>query len=229
MKRNRLRIQEKSMLALVGYAVAEKEAVAAFMARFWDLDRGAIYTAGLPIQEVDQPRFCRQIAEVFHKVELYNDTIYNNIKIARPDASPHEIIEAADQAQVLNFAWELPKGMETRIGLGEYTLSQGEKQCLSIARALLSDAPIVLLDEVLASPKPERESAMQQAILHLQRTKTVVVVAQRLTTIQHADQILVVANDGIAEAGKHAQLMAQDGPYRKIWDIQQQYCGWAVH
>lgn len=160
---------------------------------------------------------------------LFDDTIYNNIRIGKPDASRNEILEAAEKAQVMDFVREFPEGMDTLVGESGSKLSGGQKQRVSIARALLKDAPIVLLDEATASLDPENEVYIQAAIQELVRSKTVVVIAHKLATIKNARQIIVLENGMTAERGTHSELLEQNGIYRNLWNIQQQSGGWKVN
>ena len=221
-------IPEKSMLALVGHSGSGKSTIASLIARFWDVNSGKIEIGGIPIKDIPQEHFYQLISEVFQEVYLFDDSIYNNIKIGNPEANETQIIEAAEKAQVLSFAWELPKGMHTRVGEGGNKLSGGQKQRISIARALLKDAPIVLLDEATASLDPENEIFIQKAIQELVKSKTVVVIAHKLATIMRADKILVLENGEITERGTHSELLNKNGIYRKMWDIQQKSNGWKV-
>lgn len=221
-------VPEKSMLALVGHSGSGKTTIASLIARFWDVNSGSIKIGGVDIRNINQDKFYGFISEVFQEVYLFDDTIYNNIKIGKPNATKEEIIEAADKAQVLSFAWEFPDGMDTLVGEGGSKLSGGQKQRISIARALLKDAPIVLLDEATASLDPENEIYIQQAIQELVKSKTVVVIAHKLATIQKANQILVLENGKIAENGTHTVLLNRNGIYHRMWDIQQKYGGWKV-
>lgn len=221
-------IPENSMLALVGHSGSGKTTIAALIARFWDVNSGNIKIGGVDIRNINQDRFYGLISEVFQEVYLFDDTIYNNIKIGKPNATEDEIIEAADKAQVLSFAWEFPDGMHTMVGEGGSKLSGGQKQRVSIARALLKDAPIVLLDEATASLDPENEIYIQQAIQELVKSKTVVVIAHKLSTIQKADQILVLNEGRIVEQGNHQFLLNKKGTYFKMWDVQQKSNGWKV-
>lgn len=221
-------VPEKSMLALVGHSGSGKTTIASLIARFWDVNSGSIKIGGVDIRNINQDKFYGFISEVFQEVYLFDDTIYNNIKIGKPNATKEEIIEAADKAQVLSFAWEFPDGMDTLVGEGGSKLSGGQKQRISIARALLKDAPIVLLDEATASLDPENEIYIQQAIQELVKSKTVVVIAHKLATIQKANQILVLENGKIAENGTHTVLLNRNGIYHRMWDIQQKSGGWKV-
>lgn len=219
-------VPQKSMLALVGHSGSGKSTIASLIARFWDVNNGQIRIGGKDIREIDQSQFYGMISEVFQEVYLFDDTIFNNIRIGRPDATDVEIIEAADKAQVLEFAWELPKGMHTRVGEGGGKLSGGQKQRISIARALLKDAPIVLLDEATASLDPENEVYIQQAIQELVKEKTVIVIAHKLATIRQADQILVLNKGRIVERGRHNELLGLHGFYERMWTVQQKVSGW---
>jgi ATP-binding cassette subfamily B protein IrtB len=221
-------VPEKSMLALVGHSGSGKTTIASLIARFWDVDSGSIKIGGVDIRHINQDKFYELISEVFQEVYLFDDTIYNNIKIGKPYATKEEIFAAASKAQVLSFVDDLPDGIQTTVGEGGSKLSGGQKQRISIARALLKDAPIVLLDEATASLDPENEIYIQQAIQELVKSKTVVVVAHKLATIQKADQILVLSEGKIAERGTHPQLLAQQGIYHTMWTIQQKANGWKV-
>jgi len=221
-------VPENSMLALVGHSGSGKTTIASLIARFWDVNSGQIKIGGVDIRHINQDQFYSLISEVFQEVYLFDDTIYNNIKIGKPDATKEEIIEAADKAQVLSFTWDFPEGMDTFVGEGGNKLSGGQKQRVSIARALLKDAPIVLLDEATASLDPENEIYIQQAIQELVKSKTVVVIAHKLATIQKANQIIVLEEGKMAENGTHQELLNKNGIYRKMWDIQQKSGGWKI-
>ena len=165
---------------------------------------------------------------VFQKVYLFHDTIENNIRFGNPDATQEEIIDAAKKARCHDFIMTLPNGYQTVIGEGGSTLSGGEKQRISIARAILKNANIVILDEATASIDPENEHLIQQAISELTIGKTVIVIAHRLATIEHADQILVVDNGQIVQKGTHNQLIHQEGIYKRFINIREQTEGWSI-
>lgn len=222
-------VAEKSMTALVGHSGSGKTTIASLIARFWDVNSGSIKIGGVDIRNIDQREFYTLISEVFQDVYLFDDTIYNNIKLGNPAATREQIITAADKAQVSDFVQEFPEGMDTTVGEGGSKLSGGQKQRISIARALLKDAPIILLDEATASLDPENEIYIQQAILELVKSKTVVVIAHKLSTIQRANQIIVLKEGKIAEKGTHSELLDKKGIYRSMWDIQQQANGWKVN
>ena len=221
-------IPEHSMVALVGHSGSGKTTIASLIARFWDVTKGCITIGGVDIRHIPPDRFYGLISEVFQEVYLFDDTIYNNIKIGNPQATEAQIIAAAERAQVLSFAQELPQGMHTPVGEGGNRLSGGEKQRISIARALLKDAPIILLDEATASLDPENEIYIQQAIEELVKDKTVVVIAHKLSTIKHADKILVLEDGKLAQAGTHDELLAQKGLYERLWTLQQTSNGWKL-
>ncbi len=170
----------------------------------------------------------RNISMVFQKVYLFHDTIENNIRFGNPSATQEEIIEAAKKARCHDFIMDLPDGYETVIGEGGSTLSGGEKQRISIARAILKNANIVILDEATASIDPENEHLIQQAISELTIGKTVIVIAHRLATIEHADQILVVDKGQVVQKGTHQQLVQQEGLYRRFITIREQAEGWSI-
>ena len=165
---------------------------------------------------------------VFQKVYLFHDSIENNIRFGNPSATQEEIEAAAKKACCHDFIMQLPNGYQTIIGEGGSTLSGGEKQRISIARAILKNAPIVILDEATASIDPENEHLIQQAISELTASKTVIVIAHRLATIEHADQILVVDQGKIIQKGKHSELIAQNGLYQKFINIREQAEGWSI-
>lgn len=222
------KVPEKSMLALVGPSGSGKTTITALIARFWDVDAGKVSIGGVDVREMEPTTVYSLISEVFQDVYLFDDTIYNNIQFGRMGASEEEVVAAAELAQVLDFAWELPGGLQSKVGENGNRLSGGQKQRISIARALLKNAPIVLLDEATASLDPENEIYIQEAIQQLVKDKTVIVVAHKLATIRNADQILVLETGKIVEQGTHMQLMDKPGLYRRLWEIQQQSGGWKI-
>ena len=217
---------EKSITALVGPSGSGKTTITNLIARFWDVDSGDIIIGGTNIKNMMTEHLLSYISMVFQDVYLFHDTIYNNIKIGKNDATREEIISAAKSAQCHEFIEKLEIGYETMVGEGGSTLSGGEKQRISIARAILKDAPIVLLDEATASLDPENELLIQNAISELVKSKALIVIAHRLGTIVHADRIFVIDNGRIIERGKHAELISADGMYSRMWDKQQQARGW---
>ena len=165
---------------------------------------------------------------VFQRVYLFEDTIYNNMLMGRSDATEQDVIEAAKKARCYDFIMKLPDGFQTMVGEGGATLSGGEKQRISIARCILKDAPIVVLDEATASVDVDNESYIQEAISELVKGKTLLVIAHRLNTIQAADQILVITDGRISQRGKHTELMQQSGPYCNLVNIRNQSAGWEL-
>lgn len=222
------KVPQHSMLALVGHSGSGKTTIASLIARFWDVNQGAIKIGGIDIRDINSDYFYSLISEVFQDVYLFDDTIYNNIKMNNDNVTEQDIIEAATKAMVMEFVQDLPLGLHTPVGEGGNKLSGGQKQRVSIARALLRKAPIVLLDEATASLDPENEIYIQQAIQELVVSKTVIVIAHKLTTIQNADQIIVLNKGQIAEQGTHLSLLNKKGKYANMWNIQQQSGGWKV-
>lgn len=221
-------IEPNTITALVGPSGSGKSTVTRLLARFWDIDSGSIRIGGREIKEINPESLLGDISMVFQDVYLFQDTIGNNIRIGNRDATQAEIEEAAKRACCHEFISRLPQGYDTPVGEGGSTLSGGEKQRISIARALLKDASIVLLDEATASLDPENESAVQQAINELVANKTVILIAHRLKTIQHADKILVLDQGQLAEEGTHAELLEKQGLYANLWHLQQNTDGWRV-
>lgn len=216
----------RTMTALVGPSGGGKSTIANLLARFWDVDTGCVKIRGVDIRDVPLAELMDQISMVFQRVYLFQDTIYNNIAMGRPDASEKEIIQAAKKARCYDFVTALPDGFQTIVGEGGVTLSGGERQRIAIARCILKDAPIVILDEVTASVDVDNERYIQEAISELVRGKTLLVIAHRLHTIRDADQILVVAGGRIAQRGDHASLSDQPGIYQ---DFVQKRSGGSRH
>lgn len=221
-------IQPNTITALVGPSGSGKSTVTRLIARFWDVQQGTITIGGMPVHKADPEFLLKQMSMVFQDVYLFQDTIGNNIRIGKMDATEAEIEEAARRACCHEFISQLPQGYATPVGEGGSTLSGGEKQRISIARALLKDAPIVLLDEATASLDPENETAVQQAINELVKSKTVILIAHRLKTIQHADKIIVLDQGRLAEEGTHSELVEKSGLYARLWGLQQEVDGWRV-
>ena len=221
-------IPEKTSTAIVGPSGSGKTTICSLLARFYDPQRGAIRVGGHDLREFTCDSLLSNISTVFPNVYLFHDTIRANILFGKPDATEEEMIKAAKKARCHDFIMALPDGYDTVVGEGGGTLSGGEKQRISIARAILKNAPIVILDEATASIDPENEHLIQQAISELTRGKTIITLAHRLATIQNADQILVVADGRIAEHGTHAELVQQDGLYRRFTAIREQAEGWRI-
>ncbi len=209
-----------SMTALVGPSGGGKSTIASLLARFWDVKNGRILVRGEDIRNVSLGSLMDNISMVFQRVYLFQDTVYNNIAIGRPDAAREEVEEAAKKARCYDFIMQLPEGFDTVIGEGGASLSGGEKQRISIARCILKDAPIVILDEATASVDADNERAIQEAISELCKNKTLLVIAHRLKTIKDADQILVISGGEIVERGDHASLMAKNGTYAHMVSLQ---------
>jgi ATP-binding cassette subfamily B protein len=209
-------VPKDSMTALVGPSGSGKTTIANLLPRFWDVQKGSVLLRGTDIRSVPLAKLLDNISMVFQRVYLFQDTVYNNIAIGRMDATREEVEEAARKARCYDFIMALPQGFDTVIGEGGASLSGGEQQRISIARCILKDAPIVILDEATASVDADNESHIQAAISELVRGKTLLVIAHRLNTVQNADQILVVENGCIAERGSHDALMAADGLYHTM-------------
>ncbi len=214
------KMKSGEMTALVGPSGGGKSTVASLLARFWDVRTGAVKVRGVDIRENALGDLMDHISMVFQRVYLFQDTVYNNISIGRPEATREEVEEAAKKARCYDFIMQLPNGFDTVIGEGGASLSGGEKQRISIARCILKDAPIVILDEATASVDADNERAIQEAISELCRDKTLLVIAHRLKTIRSADQILVIKEGRIVEQGDHGTLMEQNGTYAHMVSLQ---------
>ncbi|WP_408647323.1 ABC transporter ATP-binding protein [[Clostridium] hylemonae] len=221
-------IPQGSTTAIVGPSGSGKTTICNLISRFYDVDSGKVLVGGENVRDMTCDSLLRNISMVFQKVYLFHDTIENNIRFGNPNASQDEVIAAAKKARCHDFIMSLPDGYHTVIGEGGSTLSGGEKQRVSIARAILKNADIVILDEATASIDPENEHLIQQAISELTIGKTVIVIAHRLATIEHADQILVVDSGQIVQKGTHSQLIKQEGIYRKFINIREQAEGWSI-
>ena len=215
-----------TMTALVGPSGSGKSTIASLLTRFWDVKSGEILLRGTDIRKIPLAALMDNISMVFQRVYLFQDTVYNNIALGRPDASREEIIEAAKKARCYDFIMELPDGFDTVIGEGGASLSGGQAQRLSIARCILKDSPIVILDEATASVDADNESYIQQAISELCKGKTLLVIAHRLNTIAGADNIMVIKDGQIAESGNHESLMQRDGIYRSMVTKRAVSTGW---
>ena len=221
-------IPERKFAALVGASGSGKTTIARLLARFWDIKSGEIKLGGVPITGMTQEHLLSKISMVFQDVYLFKDTIEENIRLGKPDATHEEIIAAAKAAACHDFIMSLPEGYDTMVGEGGSTLSGGEKQRISIARAILSDAPIVFLDEATASLDPENEVLIQRAIDELVKNKTVLVIAHRLQSVMNADDIIVLDGGRIAEQGTHTQLLTKGGRYAALWENQQRAGSWKL-
>lgn len=221
-------IPANGITALVGPSGSGKSTVSRLIARFWDVTGGKVSVGGVDVQTVDPEHLMGYMSFVFQDVVLFNDTVYNNIRIGNMDATYDQVIAAAKAARCDEFVERMPDGYDTLLGENGSTLSGGERQRLSIARALLKDAPIVMLDEATASLDPESEAYIQQAISRLIYGKTVIVIAHRLRTIKNADKIIVLDHGQVTEEGTHDQLLGKSGLYHKLYTIQQESLGWSV-
>ncbi|MGD1896976.1 MAG: ABC transporter ATP-binding protein [Phormidesmis sp.] len=217
-----------SVTALVGPSGSGKTTITNLIARFWDVDKGIITLGNTDIRQIDTNTLLSQMTMVFQDVYLFNDTIFNNIRFGKQSATEAEVIAAAKAAQCHTFNTQLPQGYQTIVGEGGATLSGGEKQRISIARAVLKNAPIVLLDETTASIDPENERLIQQAIQALSAQKTLIIIAHRLQTIAAADQILVLDDGRIVEQGTHTSLIAQSGTYARLWEVKSRSQTWKL-
>ena len=220
--------KQGEITALVGHSGCGKSTIARLAARFWDASSGTVSIGGVDVSTVDPETLLSAFSIVFQDVVLFNDTIYNNILIGNRNATREQVLAAAKAAQCDSFIEKLTKGYDTEIGENGYTLSGGERQRLSIARALLKDAPIILLDEATAALDPENETLIQHAIGTLIKGKTVIVIAHRLRTVENADKIIVLNKGTIAETGTHAELMAKGGIYREMYRLQRECEQWSA-
>ena len=223
-----LKIPEYSVTAIVGPSGSGKSTICNLIARFYDADSGSVRVGGHDVKEFTCDSLLSNISMVFQNVYLFHDTVRNNICFGKPDATEAEMVEAAKKACCHDFIMALPEGYDTVIGEGGGSLSGGEKQRISIARAILKDAPIIILDEATASVDPENEHLIQAAISELTKGKTIVTIAHRLATIEQADQILVVDDGQIVQRGTHTELVAVPGKYKDFVDIRSQSEGWKI-
>ncbi|MDR2295176.1 MAG: ABC transporter ATP-binding protein/permease [Clostridiales Family XIII bacterium] len=223
-----LTIPQNGVTALVGPSGGGKTTISRLIARFWDVKSGTIKIGGRDIREIDPECLMRYMSFVFQDVVLFNDTVMNNIRIGKQDATDAEIYEAARMARCDGFIRALPAGYDTIIGENGSTLSGGERQRISIARALLKNAPIVLLDEATASLDPENETEIQAAISALVKGRTVIVIAHRLRTVLGADKIAVLADGRLVEEGKSDELIARGGLFARLYAIQRESLGWSA-
>ncbi len=221
-------LKENTMTALVGPSGSGKSTIANLLARFWDVKSGSITMKGVDIRDLSIEELMGQISMVFQNVYLFQDTIYNNILMGRSEATEKEVYEAAKKARCYDFIMAMPEGFNTMIGEGGATLSGGEKQRISIARCILKDAPIVILDEATASVDSDNESYIQEAIDELVRDKILLVIAHRLHTIKNADQILVLNDGKVEEAGRHEELIEMNGLYATLVQQRQYQKDWLM-
>jgi len=220
--------RQGKVTALVGPSGAGKSTIASLLPRFWDVQKGAIRIGGVDVREMAGEELMNTVAFVFQETFLFYDSVYENIAIGNPSATRDEVYAAARAAQCHSFITQLPKGYDTLIGEGGVFLSGGEEQRIAVARAILKDAPILVLDEATAFADPENEYEMQLALKELAKGKTVIIIAHRLSTIKDADQIIVLDAGRIAERGKHEVLLEQAGLYAAMWTAYTQAIDWRI-
>ena len=221
-------VRPGQVTALVGPSGGGKTTAASLIPRFWDADSGAVSIGGVNVKEMNTEDLMKQTAFVFQDTRLFKESLLENIRAARPDASREEVLSAAHAAQCDDILEKLPQGLDTVVGAGGVYLSGGEQQRIALARAILKDAPIVVLDEATAFADPENEHQIQKAFEALIRNKTVLMIAHRLSTVQDADHIIVLSGGKIAEQGSHESLLAQHGVYAAMWEDYQQSARWKV-
>ena len=223
-----LTIPEKTTTAFVGPSGGGKTTLCHLMARFWDVQEGKVFLGGRNVKDYSFDSLMKNFSFVFQSVYLFEDTVANNIRFGEPQASMERVMEAAKKAKCHEFIMSLPNGYETVIGEGGASLSGGEKQRISIARAIMKDAPIIILDEATANIDPENETELTAAIEALTKEKTIIMIAHRLKTVRHADQIFVVDNGQIAQKGTHDELIAQNGIYKNFVEGRQEAASWKI-
>ena len=223
-----LTISEKTTCAIVGPSGSGKTNLVSLVARFWDVQKGNIYVGGRDVKEFTCDSLLKNFSIVFQNVYLFEDTIENNIKFGRADATHEMVVEAAKKACCHDFIMALPEGYNTLVGEGGASLSGGERQRISIARAILKDAPIIILDEATASVDPENERELQRAIMELTKNKTILMIAHRLSTVRNADQIVVLDKGEIVQRGTHRELMQEQGLYRRFIQMREAAIGWSL-
>ncbi len=223
-----LDIKENTTTAIVGPSGGGKTTITSLIARFWDVREGEVTLGGRNVKDYSFDSLMENFSFVFQRVYLFEDTIANNIRFGKPEASMDEVMEAAKKAACHDFIMALPNGYETVIGEGGATLSGGEKQRIAIARAIMKDAPIIILDEATANVDPENEKELTEAIENLTKQKTIIMIAHRLKTVRNADQIIVVENGKIVQKGKHEELMMQEGIYKNFISGRKQAVSWKI-
>ena len=221
-------IPERTSTAIVGPSGGGKTTLCHLISRFWDVNRGCIRLGGTDVREYSMDSLMKNFSFVFQNVYLFQDTVANNIRFGQEDAPMEKVVEAAKKACCHDFIMALPDGYDTVIGEGGVSLSGGEKQRISIARAMMKDSPVIILDEATANVDPENEKDLVTAIEALTREKTILMIAHRLKTVRNADQILVVDHGRIVQQGRHEELMRQDGIYRRFVDARETAAGWKL-
>jgi ATP-binding cassette subfamily B protein len=223
-----LDIKENTTTAIVGPSGGGKTTITSLIARFWDVQEGKVTLGGRDVKDYSFDSLMENFSFVFQRVYLFEDTIANNIRFGKPDATMEEVIEAAKKAACHEFIMGLPDKYDTVVGEGGATLSGGEKQRIAIARAIMKDAPIIILDEATANVDPENEKELTQAIENLTKQKTIIMIAHRLKTVRNADQIIVVDKGKIVQKGRHEELMEQDGIYKNFITGRKQAVSWKI-
>jgi ATP-binding cassette subfamily B protein len=221
-------VKENTTTAIVGPSGSGKTTMCSLIARFWDVNGGKVTVGGCDVRDMTLDSLMRNISMVFQNVYLFSDTVENNIKFGHPDATHEQVVEAAKKACCHDFIMQLPDGYETVLEEGGGSLSGGERQRLSIARAILKDSPIIILDEATANVDPENEDRLQAAIEALMKDKTIIMIAHRLKTVRKADQILVLDGGHIVQRGTHAELAKQDGIYSRFISQREQAESWHI-
>lgn len=223
-----LDIKENTTTAIVGPSGGGKTTITSLIARFWDVKSGQVTLGGKDVRDYSFDSLMENFSFVFQRVYLFEDTIANNIRFGRPEASMEDVIEAAKKACCHDFIMELPQGYDTVVGEGGATLSGGEKQRIAIARAIMKNAPIIILDEATANVDPENEKEITEAIENLTKEKTIIMIAHRLKTVRHADQIVVIDKGKIVQQGKHDELIKQEGIYKNFVSGRKQAVSWKI-
>ncbi len=223
-----LDIKENTATAIVGPSGGGKTTLTSLISRFWDVQEGEVTLGGRNVKDYSFDSLMENFSFVFQRVYLFEDTIANNIRFGKPNASMEEVIRAAKKAACHDFIMALPDGYETVVGEGGATLSGGEKQRIAIARAIMKDAPIIILDEATANVDPENEKELTEAIENLTREKTIIMIAHRLKTVRHADQIIVVDKGKIVQRGRHEELIRKEGIYRNFVSGRRQAVSWKL-
>ena len=215
-------------MALVGASGSGKSTAASLIPRFYDVQSGSVTVGGVDVRNIEKRELMKRVAFVFQNTHLFKDTLLNNIKAARPDATREEVLQAADEAQCKDIIDRLPNGLDTLVGTGGTYLSGGENQRIALARAILKDAPIIILDEATASLDVDNETEIQNAISRLVKGKTVLIIAHRMRTVEAADKIVVLSDGIVAESGTHEELMKKNGLYHRLVDLQTASANWKL-
>ena len=221
-------VKSGASLALVGPSGGGKTTAAGLIARFWDVNEGAVKIGGVDVRDIPKEALMNTVSYVFQDSRLLKRSILENVRLSRPGATEQEVMRALEKAQCTDIIEKLPDGINTVIGAKGVYLSGGEQQRIAIARAILKDAPIVVLDEATAFADPENEYLVQKSFKELSKNKTVIMIAHRLSTIQGCDNIIVLENGRIAEQGVHDELLKENGIYQKMWKDYQSSVSWKV-